>query len=89
MSTTGDICKIAVLERHKQTGNKAVALVGGIGFTRPAAIAMTVAHDSHNLLIIGNDDTLMAEAGNRVIRMQGGVAVITDVGVTAFPLRIA
>ena len=50
---------------------------------------MTVAHDSHNLLIIGNDDTLMAEAGNRVIRMQGGVAVITDEGVTEFPLRIA
>lgn len=50
---------------------------------------MTVAHDSHNLLIIGNDDALMAEAGNRVIRMQGGVAVVTAAGVTEFPLRIA
>ncbi|MCL6659510.1 adenine deaminase [Paenibacillus polymyxa] len=89
VSTSGEVCKIAVLERHKQTGNRAVALVGGIGFTSPAAIAMTVAHDSHNLLIIGNDDALMAEAGNRVIRMQGGVAVVTAAGVTEFPLRIA
>lgn len=87
--TDGDVCKIAVLERHKQTGNRAVALVGGIGFKKPAAIAMTVAHDSHNLLIIGNDDALMAEAGNRVIGMQGGVAVVTASGSTEFPLRIA
>ena len=89
LPVSGEVCKIAVLEQHKQTGNRAVALVGGIGFTSPAAIAMTVAHDSHNLLIIGNDDALMAEAGNRVIRMQGGVAVVTDAGVTEFPLRIA
>ncbi|CAH1214776.1 adenine deaminase C-terminal domain-containing protein [Paenibacillus sp. JJ-223] len=87
--TDGDVCKIAVLERHKQTGNRAVALVGGIGFKKPAAIAMTVAHDSHNLLIIGNDDALMAEAGNKVIGMQGGVAVVTASGSTEFPLRIA
>jgi len=89
VKAAGDVCKIAVLERHKQTGNRAVALVGGIGFKEPAAIAMTVAHDSHNLLIIGNDDALMAEAGNRVIGMQGGVAVVSASGSTEFPLRIA
>lgn len=84
-----DLCKIAVLERHKQTGNRSVGIVRGIGFAKPAAIAMTVAHDSHNLLVIGSSDELMAEAANEVIRLQGGTAVVTADGTTSFPLRIA
>ncbi|RUS48685.1 adenine deaminase [Cohnella sp. AR92] len=83
------LCKIAVLERHKETGNRSVGLVANIGFTKPAAIAMTVAHDSHNVLIIGNSDELMAQAANEVIRMQGGTAVVTREETTSFPLRIA
>lgn len=83
------LCKIAVLERHKGTGNKSVGVVQGIGFHEPAAIAMTVAHDSHNVLVIGNDDVLMAKAAGAVADAQGGVAVITASGTTLFPLAIA
>ncbi|MNI30042.1 Adenine deaminase [compost metagenome] len=85
----GSLCKIAVFERHKGTGNKSVGVVEGIGFHEPAAIAMTVAHDSHNVLVIGNDDTLMAQAATAVAEAQGGVAVITQSGTTLFPLAIA
>ncbi|MFM9282472.1 adenine deaminase [Paenibacillus jiagnxiensis] len=84
-----DLCKIAVFERHKGTGNSSVALVTGIGFTEPAAIAMTVAHDSHNLLVIGNDDEMMARAANQVISMKGGSAVISASGEALMPLPIA
>ncbi len=49
---------------------------------------MTVAHDSHNLTVIGNDDELMARAGNRVAEMQGGVVMWTEEGVTEFPLTV-
>ncbi|WP_410514003.1 adenine deaminase C-terminal domain-containing protein [Paenibacillus sp. BR2-3] len=83
------LCKIAVLERHKGTGNKSVGVVDGIGFHEPAAIAMTVAHDSHNVLVIGNDDELMAQAANAVADARGGVAVLTRNGTTLFPLAIA
>ena len=83
------LCKIAVLERHRETGNKSVGVVAGIGFHEPAAIAMTVAHDSHNVLVIGNNDELMAQAANAVADAQGGVAVITKGGTTLFPLAIA
>jgi adenine deaminase len=78
-----------VLERHKGTGNKSVGVVAGIGFHEPAAIAMTVAHDSHNVLVIGNDEELMARAANAVADAQGGAAVITANAVTLFPLAIA
>ncbi|WP_018883619.1 adenine deaminase [Paenibacillus massiliensis] len=86
---TSDLCKIAVFERHKGTGAGSVALVTGVGFTIPAAIAMTVAHDSHNLLVIGNDDELMAKAANQVIELQGGAVVCTNEDATIFPLPIA
>ncbi|MBD7967122.1 adenine deaminase [Paenibacillus gallinarum] len=89
LSTANDICKIAVIERHHMTGDKSVALVSGVGFHCPAAIAMTVAHDSHNLMVIGTNDELMAEAANRVAAMQGGVVVMTEEGTTEFPLQIA
>nr|WP_221626682.1 adenine deaminase C-terminal domain-containing protein [Cohnella lubricantis] len=88
-SPDSGLCKIAVFERHKQTGSRSVGLVADIGFSKPAAIAMTVAHDSHNLLVIGNSDELMAEAANEVIRMQGGAAVVTADGTASLPLRIA
>ena len=83
------LCKMAIFERHGKNGNSAIGLAGNIGFNQPAAIAMTVAHDSHNLLVIGNDDEIMAKAANAVIRMQGGIAVATRDGVAELPLRLA
>ncbi|WP_379132828.1 adenine deaminase [Paenibacillus sp. sgz500958] len=89
LQVSDGLCKIAVFERHKGTGNKAVGVVEGIGFHEPAAIAMTVAHDSHNILVIGSDDELMASAVNAVADAQGGVVVLTSTGTTLFPLSIA
>lgn len=64
--------------------------VGNVGFNQPAAIAMTVAHDCHNVLVIGNDDERMAQAANAVISMQGGIAVVTGDGeIVELPLRLA
>ncbi|URJ46038.1 adenine deaminase C-terminal domain-containing protein [Paenibacillus polymyxa] len=84
-----DLCKIAVFERHHASGSHAVALVTGVGFTEPAAIAMTVAHDSHNLLVIGNDDELMTQAAKQAVALRGGVVVVSASGETRFPLPIA
>ncbi|WP_123043701.1 adenine deaminase [Cohnella candidum] len=83
------LCKIAVFERHFATGGRSVGLLSGLGFDRPAAIAMTVAHDSHNLLVVGNDDALMAEAANAVIGCQGGIAVLGAGAPVLFELPVA
>jgi adenine deaminase len=89
VSESVGLCKIAVIERHLGSGNQSVGVVANIGFKQPAAIAMTVAHDSHNILIIGNDDQLMAQAANKVAAMHGGVAFVTEQEVTLIPLQIA
>ena len=69
-----DILKVAVIERHKNTGHKGLGFVTGTGMKRGAA-ASSVAHDSHNLIIIGTNEEDMAAAGNRVREMGGGCAV--------------
>lgn len=89
LAGTSDISKIAVIERHRETGNQGLGLVTGTGFSIPVALATTVAHDSHNLMVIGNDDRLMAEAANVVVAMQGGIAVVTDSETTKLPLPVA
>ncbi|MHA0858308.1 adenine deaminase [Paenibacillus sp. CMAA1364] len=83
-----DLCKMAVFERHGINGGQSIGIVKGIGLKVPAAIAMTVAHDSHNLTVIGNDDLLMTKAGNLVAQMQGGVVMIIGDEVTSFPLPV-
>ncbi|OUQ88933.1 adenosine deaminase [Brevibacillus brevis] len=84
------LCKMAVFERHGKTGGSGIGIVGNVGFNQPAAIAMTVAHDCHNVLVIGNDDERMAQAANAVISMQGGIAVVTGDGeIVELPLRLA
>jgi adenine deaminase len=89
VSESVGLCKIAVIERHTGSGNQSIGVVANIGFQQPAAIAMTVAHDSHNLLIIGNDDRFMARAANAVATMHGGVAFVTEQEITTIPLQIA
>lgn len=83
------LCKLAVFERHGKTRGQSLGLLSGVTFTKPAAIAMTVAHDCHNLLVLGNDDGLLGEAAQAVVAMQGGVAVVTKRGVARLPLPIA
>ncbi|MFE1627989.1 adenine deaminase [Brevibacillus reuszeri] len=84
------LCKMAIFERHGKTGGSAIGIVGNVGFDQPAAIAMTVAHDCHNVLVIGNDDEQMARAANAVIGMQGGIAVASSGNdLVELPLRLA
>lgn len=70
-----DIIKIAVVERHKASGRLAVALVKGMGL-REGALASSVAHDSHNILVAGVEEEAMAAAVNELGRTGGGFTVV-------------
>lgn len=69
-----DILKLAVIERHNGTGHKGLGFINGIGLKK-GAIASSVSHDSHNIIVIGTNDEDMALAANR-IRQVGGNAVV-------------
>jgi adenine deaminase len=73
-----DLAKIALVERHHGTGEVQVAFVSGFGFNVPCAVASTVAHDSHHLLIVGTDESCMAMAANRLAEAGGGQVVVRD-----------
>jgi adenine deaminase len=72
-----DILKIAVIERHKHTGHIAVAFIKGIGL-KAGAIASSVAHDSHNLIVVGTNEKDMTVAANTVIASGGGLVAVKD-----------
>lgn len=76
--TTRDIAKIALVERHKGTGGITLGLVSGFGLTRKCAIASTVAHDSHHMIVVGTDDASMAAAANSLRGSGGGQVVVID-----------
>ncbi|MCX7058043.1 MAG: adenine deaminase [Proteobacteria bacterium] len=69
--TTLDVAKVAVLERHGRNGNVGVGFVRGFGL-RGGALASSVGHDAHNIIVVGHDDADMALAVNRLIDLQGG-----------------
>ncbi|GHV40811.1 adenine deaminase [Spirochaetia bacterium] len=73
----GELCKIAVIERHRATGNIGVGLLAGYGLRR-GAVATTVAHDSHNLIVLGADDADMRLAAEEIVRMKGGYVFVSD-----------
>ncbi len=73
-----DICHIAIVERHRGTGNVQNALVSGFGYNKPCAVASTVAHDCHHMLVVGTDKDDMARAANRLSDVGGGVVVISN-----------
>lgn len=72
-----DILKIAVIERHKNTGHKGIGFIKGIGL-KSGALAGSVSHDSHNLIVIGTNDEDMAFAANYIKKIGGGLAVVKD-----------
>lgn len=83
-----DILKIAVFERHHATGNVGVGLVKGLGMYT-GAIASTVAHDSHNVVVIGASDEDMMMAVRELEKMQGGIVIVNEgqvLGSLALPL---
>ncbi len=84
-----DVLKIAVLERHHASGNIGLGLVQGLGLKK-GALGSTIAHDSHNAVIVGTNDADMMKAADEIIRMQGGLVVVDGQEVKAsLPLPLA
>lgn len=83
-----DIAKVAVLERHHGSGHRSVGLVRGLGLRR-GAIASTMAHDTHHLVVCGTEDHDMAAAADHVRTLNGGFAVAAGGAVVAdLPLPV-
>lgn len=84
-----DVLKMAVVERHNATGNVGLGFVKGLGLKR-GAIASTIAHDHHNIVVAGADDQSMMTAARAVAATQGGMAVAEgDTVIARVPLPIA
>ncbi|MBQ2257937.1 MAG: adenine deaminase [Lachnospiraceae bacterium] len=84
-----DILKLAVIERHLRTGHIGLGFISGIGMKK-GAIASSVSHDSHNLIVIGADENDMTIAANRIRTMGGGLIVVADGEILAeMPLPVA
>lgn len=86
--TVNDILKVAVVERHKATGNVGLGLVSGFGLKR-GAIASSVSHDSHNIIVIGANDESMIRAVESLISMGGGWVAVDRTTIASLPLPIA
>ena len=74
----GGVCQIALVERHRATGAVVNGFVSGFGYTGDMAIASTVAHDSHHMIVVGTNRADMALAANRLGEVGGGVSVWKD-----------
>lgn len=74
ISVENDILKIAVVERHKNTHHIGIGYLKGYGLKR-GAVATSVSHDSHNIIVVGTNEDDMATAVNRVVALQGGIVV--------------
>ncbi len=84
-----DLLKIVVIERHQGSGRKGFGFVRGLGL-RKGALASTVAHDSHNLIVVGVSDSDMVVAANTLRELGGGLVVVSDGQVQAqLPLPVA
>jgi adenine deaminase len=84
-----DLAKIAVVERHLATGRMGIGFLAGSGLQR-GALASTVAHDAHNLVVVGMTDRDMAFAVERLAEIGGGIVAVEDLRVVAeCPLPIA
>ena len=73
-----DICQVALVERLRGTGQITNGFVSGFGYKEKCAVASTVAHDSHHMIIVGTDQENMALAGNHLASIGGGVTVFKD-----------
>ena len=84
-----DVLKIAVVERHKNTRHIGIGFLQGYGL-KSGAVATSVSHDSHNIIVVGTSEADMAAAANRVVELNGGI-VVWDGGkpVAEVPLSIA
>ncbi len=84
-----DLAKIAVVERHLGTGRIGLGLVRGFGL-RDGALASTIAHDAHNIVAVGMNDSDLQRAVERLVELGGGIVVVSDGEVRAeLPLPVA
>lgn len=86
---TRDLAKIAVVERHSGTGRVQVGLVQGFGFNTSCAIASSVAHDCHQIVVVGTDEADMALAANYLAQINGGQVVVKEgqvIGQVSLPI---
>ncbi|WP_298935765.1 adenine deaminase [uncultured Ruegeria sp.] len=72
------VCQIALVERHQATGGVTNAFVSGFGYKGKMAMASTVAHDSHHMIVVGTDRDQMALAANRLAEVGGGITLFRD-----------
>ena len=70
-----DVCQIALVERHRATGAVTNGFVSGFRYAVPCAVASTVAHDSHHMIVVGTSRADMALAANHLRALGGGVTV--------------
>ena len=77
MDRDGDVCQIAVVERHRGTGAVVNGFVSGFGYNKDCAVASTVAHDSHHMIVVGTNKKDMALAANRLGEVGGGITVFS------------
>ncbi len=84
-----DVLKIAVVERHKNTRHIGIGFMQGYGL-KSGAVATSISHDSHNIIVVGTNEADMAAAVNRVVELNGGI-VVWDQGapMAEVPLAIA
>jgi len=78
MDRANDVCQIALVERHRATGEVVNAFVSGFGYTKDCAMASTVAHDSHHMIVVGTNKADMAQAANRLQEVGGGIVMISE-----------
>ena len=84
-----DLLKLAVVERHKATGNVGLGLIEGYGL-KGGALALTVSHDSHNIIVLGDTNESMCAAVKEIERIGGGMTLVKDGKVVdSLPLNIA
>ena len=77
MDREADVCQIAIVERHKGLGTVVNAFVSGFCYNVDCAVASTVAHDSHHIIIVGTNHADMAQAANVLSEIGGGVVVVS------------
>jgi adenine deaminase len=77
MDRKNDVCQIALVERHRGTGGVVNALVSGFGYIEDCAMASSVAHDSHHIIVVGTNKEDMALAANRLAEVGGGVVLFS------------
>ena len=73
-----DVARIALVERHRALGTVVNGFVSGFGYAKSGAVASTVAHDSHHMIVVGTDEADMALAANRLGEVGGGVIVVSE-----------